>query len=92
MSLQNLFGTPAQNRRVTARLTLSPAFPAFRAYPDFQFFDPQAAREGFAEPLADATTDEQGERLLVSTCSALRARPIARTLQPKVSKRTAGAA
>lgn len=61
VSLQNLFGTPAQNRRVTAHLTLTPAFPAFRAYPDYQFHDPQLAKEGFDEQLADATTDQDGE-------------------------------
>lgn len=61
ITLQNLFGTPAQNRRVTARITLSPAFPAFRAYPDHQFHDPQLARDAFTEQLADATTDPSGE-------------------------------
>lgn len=61
VNLQNLFGTPAQNRRVSARITLSPAFPAFRAYPDYQFHDPQLARDGFSEQLADATTDQNGE-------------------------------
>jgi len=60
-SLQNLFGTPAQNRRVEATLTLSPSLPSFRAYPDYRFFDPQRAKEGYTEPLGDDTTDEKGE-------------------------------
>ncbi|HMK84913.1 MAG TPA: MG2 domain-containing protein, partial [Steroidobacteraceae bacterium] len=61
VNLQNLFGTPAANRRVTAHVRLSPAFPAFKAYPDFQFYDPQAAKQGFDEELAPTTTNDKGE-------------------------------
>ena len=61
IDLQNLFGTPAAHRRVTAHMTLSPAFPAFNAYPGYQFYDPEAAKQGFDETLAAATTDEKGE-------------------------------
>ncbi len=60
-SLQNLFGTPAQNRRVEASLTLTPAFPSFRSYADYHFFDPLLAKEGYSEPLGDHTTNEAGE-------------------------------
>jgi uncharacterized protein YfaS (alpha-2-macroglobulin family) len=59
-SLQNLFGTPAQNRRVEATLTLTPSIPGFRAYPDYKFFDPQRAKEGYSDPLGERTTDEKG--------------------------------
>src|SRR5690606_8169543 len=51
-------------RRVVSNLTLSPSIPSFRAYPDYQFHDPQYAREGFSERLADATTDAQGKATL----------------------------
>ena len=61
LALENLFGTPAENRRVTAQMTLTPSFPAFRQYPDYQFHDPQYAKEGFNEQLPDATTDAQGK-------------------------------
>ena len=61
ISLQNLFGTPAANRRVTAHMTLSPAFPSFNAYPGYQFYDPEAAKQGFDEDLAPATTNDKGE-------------------------------
>ena len=61
IGLQNLFGTAAANRRVTARMTLSPAFPSFSAYPGYQFYDPEAARQGFDETLAPATTNDEGE-------------------------------
>ncbi|MBL6752277.1 MAG: alpha-2-macroglobulin family protein [Nevskia sp.] len=60
IALQNLFGTAAENRRVTAQMTLSPGFPAFAAWPGYQFHDPQAAKEGYSDQLADGKTDEQG--------------------------------
>ncbi|HEY4368220.1 MAG TPA: alpha-2-macroglobulin [Steroidobacteraceae bacterium] len=64
LQLENLFGTPAENRRITTQMTLSPSFPSFRQFPDYQFYDPQYAREGFSEQLADATTDAQGKATL----------------------------
>lgn len=57
---RNLFGTPAQNRRVSADLTLSPAFPSFKSYPDYKFYDPLRAKEGYNAKLNDQTTDDQG--------------------------------
>ena len=56
----NLFGTPAENRRVELALTLSPAYPAFRAFADYQFYDPQRAKEGFNENLPEGKTDAKG--------------------------------
>ncbi|MFC4310049.1 MG2 domain-containing protein [Steroidobacter flavus] len=64
IQLENLFGTPAENRRIVSNLTLTPSIPSFRAYPDYQFHDPQYAREGFSEQLADTTTDAQGKATL----------------------------
>ncbi len=61
VNAQNLFGTPAENRRVTAELTLSPAFPAFKAFPDYKFYDPQRAKDGYNEKLGDQTTDDKGD-------------------------------
>ena len=60
VNAQNLFGTPAANRRVEATLTLQPAYPAFRSYPDHRFYDPLRAKEGYSDKLAEATTDEEG--------------------------------
>jgi hypothetical protein len=60
INVQNLFGTPAENRRVTATLTLSPAYPAFSQYKDFAFYDPLRAKEGYSEKLSDATSNAQG--------------------------------
>ncbi len=61
VSLQNLFGTPAEARRVTASITLQPALPSFPKYRDYQFHDPQYAKEGFTEPLSEGKTNDKGE-------------------------------
>lgn len=61
VNAQNLFGTPAENRRVTADLVLSPAFPAFRQFPDYRFYDPQRAKEGYTDQLGDQQTDQKGD-------------------------------
>ena len=60
VNVQNLFGTPAENRRVEASLTLTPAYPAFRDLADFRFYDPLRAKEGYNEKLHDAITDATG--------------------------------
>ncbi len=60
INVQNLFGTPAPERRVDASLTLLPSYPAFRSHPDFIFFDPMRAKEKFQDELAKASTDAQG--------------------------------
>ena len=60
VNVQNLFGTAAENRRVTATLTLSPAYPAFSAYKEYAFYDPLRAKEGYSEKLSDATSNAEG--------------------------------
>jgi len=57
---QNLFGTPAAGRDVEAALTLRPAWPAFHGWPDYHFYDPRRAKEGYEENLADGKTDDKG--------------------------------
>lgn len=61
VSLRNLFGTPAQNRRVKASVTLSPSYPAFKEYPEHLFFDPLKAKNSFSDGLEEARTDDNGE-------------------------------
>jgi len=61
IDLMNLFGTPAQERRVEATLTLSPSWPTFAAHSGYTFFDPNHAKEGYSEPLGEKETDEKGE-------------------------------
>ena len=61
ITLQNLFGTPAANRRVRASMTLSPAFPSFASHRGYQFYDPQRMKEEVNESLAETTTSDKGE-------------------------------
>jgi uncharacterized protein YfaS (alpha-2-macroglobulin family) len=57
----NLFGTPAENRRVQASVSLYPAYPSFRAFPDHHFYDPQRAKQGYSDELPEAQTDAAGQ-------------------------------
>jgi uncharacterized protein YfaS (alpha-2-macroglobulin family) len=60
VTLENLFGTPAAGRRLRGSMVLSPAQVSFSRYKDYQFRDPQAAKEGFRENLAELTTADNG--------------------------------
>lgn len=60
IAAHTLYGTPAADRRVTATLTLRPAFPSFAAWKDYQFYDPRHAKEGYTETLQAQTTDADG--------------------------------
>ena len=60
VSVENLFGTPAQARKVEATLVLQPAFPSFTRWPGWAFYDPLRGAQGFNEPLSDGETNELG--------------------------------
>ncbi|MGC1547485.1 MAG: alpha-2-macroglobulin family protein, partial [Rhodanobacter sp.] len=60
VDVQNLFGTPAADRRVEASLTLRPAWPEFHSWPDYHFYDIRRAKEGYEEALQDGKTDDKG--------------------------------
>jgi uncharacterized protein YfaS (alpha-2-macroglobulin family) len=64
VTLENLFGTPASNRRLTATMHLSPAIPSFPKYKDYEFRDPQAAKDGFTETLSEQRTGADGQASL----------------------------
>ncbi|MFA6092735.1 MAG: alpha-2-macroglobulin [Elusimicrobiota bacterium] len=61
VTLKNLFGTPAANRRVAGSITLSPAYPGFKSYRDYTFYDPQHAKHSFTDRLPDGMTNADGE-------------------------------
>ncbi len=72
VSLQSLFGFPAEKRRVKARLELLPGEFAFEAFPDFIFhnrlprtnlFNEETLEPGQKIDLGEQTTDEAGEAL-----------------------------
>ncbi|MCS3431748.1 alpha-2-macroglobulin [Klebsiella sp. BIGb0407] len=60
IDVQNLFGTPAQDRRVASKLTLRPMYPSFDAFPDYAFYENHQNSDGFEAELEDRTTDEKG--------------------------------
>lgn len=64
VGVMNLFGSPAENRRVTAEMTLTPGAPDFSAWKDYRFRDPQAASDGYSDTLAETHTDAQGRATL----------------------------
>ncbi len=61
VTLMNLYGTPAVNHRVAADITLSPAFPVFKQYQDYNFFDPMKTEKSVSDQLQDTMTNEKGE-------------------------------
>ncbi len=60
ISLHNLFGSPAQDRRVSGRIRLTPASPSFKEFSGYDFFDPSQAKKSFTETLDDTKTDAEG--------------------------------
>ncbi|MBZ4418423.1 alpha-2-macroglobulin [Myxococcus sp. RHSTA-1-4] len=61
VTLKNLFGIPAADRRVSAEVSLSPAYPRFGKHPGYIFHDPLRAPRSFTERLEETTTNENGE-------------------------------
>lgn len=57
---RNLFGTPAANRRVEGSITLRPAWPSFRQWPGYHFYDINRAKRGYQQTLQDTHTDAKG--------------------------------
>lgn len=60
VNLQNLFGTPAQNRRVVAEIALSPSYSSFNSLKEWSFYDPMRSKKSFSEQLGEKTTDSEG--------------------------------
>ncbi|NNS07135.1 alpha-2-macroglobulin [Erwinia sp. JH02] len=60
IDVQNLFGTPAQGRRVASKMTLRPVYPAFDRYADYAFYEARSASDGYETELEDSTTDDNG--------------------------------
>ncbi|XKM14556.1 MG2 domain-containing protein [Orbaceae bacterium ac157xtp] len=58
----NLFGTPAQDRRVSSQLILQPSVPYFSKYSDYSFYQNiKRYRDSFNIEVEDNYTDENGE-------------------------------
>jgi alpha-2-macroglobulin len=65
IALANLYGTPATDRRVTARLELAPSAFCFPEFPDYVFFDPlfdeKKERHEQTVELGENKTDDAGQ-------------------------------
>lgn len=61
IQVDTLFGTPAQERRVTANVQFSPTVPSFERFPGFSFFDPTRNQQGFSDELEEQTSDATGK-------------------------------
>lgn len=65
ISLWNLYGAPATDRKVSAKVILTPETIKFDEFPNFVFydplFDPKKPAKVFTENLADARTNDKGE-------------------------------
>lgn len=60
VSVQNLFGTPAQNLRVSTTLTLSPAAPSFASFVGYNFYEDHTKTQTFKTKIEDAFTNKEG--------------------------------
>jgi alpha-2-macroglobulin len=64
VSLQNLYGSPADGHRVGGKITLDPSQFTFDRYPDYTFTDPylnpDVARTSHDQDLPDHTSDDSG--------------------------------
>lgn len=60
VNVQNLYGAPAEARKVTAELSLQPALPGFKRYQDYNFYDPHSAKQSYTETLTATATDSTG--------------------------------
>ncbi|CAI3941169.1 Uncharacterized conserved protein YfaS [Commensalibacter communis] len=58
---QNLFGTPASNRRVEASIKVSPFIPQFEQWKDYQFSVADRLKESFEDTLQEEITNDQGK-------------------------------
>jgi len=60
-TLNNLFGSPAQNRKIKANAVFNPAPFSFKAYPDFLFYTLNKNIKPHKPTLTTQTSDENGQ-------------------------------
>jgi len=67
VGLWNLYGAPAESRKISGRILLVPQKIAFDQFPDYVFadplLDPKKPAKVFSETLTDITTNEKGEAI-----------------------------
>jgi len=60
VNLVNLYGTPAENRKVSGYIDITPAQFFVSAFKDYKFYGTKESKEFFREKLGDVLTDSQG--------------------------------
>lgn len=71
VQLDTLFGIPAANRRVAAKLHITPVTPSFEGWPEWEFGVENEHRTETKEiELPDATTNESGQAVLTTGLEA----------------------
>lgn len=60
VTVRNLFGTAAAERKVKASMMLAPWSPYFGRYPGYEFHDPFTARRSVTDELGEGSTDSEG--------------------------------
>ncbi len=82
VTLTNLYGTPASDRRITGTVTLNPFTLAFSKYADYSFFDSTPAKDHAIEfNLPDGKTDAKGFAALTLALDQKPAATYSMTLQ-----------
>ncbi|MHB1948766.1 MAG: alpha-2-macroglobulin family protein [Gammaproteobacteria bacterium] len=65
VSLTNLYGAPATDRKISAKILLAPQRVEFSEYPQYSFvdplFDPNKPAKVFTDTLPDVKTNDQGQ-------------------------------
>lgn len=68
VNLMNLYGTPAQDRKISGKILLTPKIIQFKQFPQYTFFDPlfdsKKPPKVFTETLTDTKTDTDGAATL----------------------------
>ena len=60
INLKNLFGAPAQNRRVIGKMSLTSSYPSFNGYKDWKFHSPMWSQKSMHKELGEKMTDKEG--------------------------------
>ena len=60
VTLRNLYGTPAPDRKVKAMLSLSPSSAYFAPFADYSFSTPYVAKRSYSEELGELISDSDG--------------------------------
>jgi len=61
ISLKNLFGGAADNRRIVSSTLIQPVILKFNAFPGYVFYRAEGKHEGFTEQLPEVKTNDKGE-------------------------------